>query len=320
MGLKAFWARRARRLLPALALMLIGVAFYARFVAQPSDLHQIRIDALATIAYVANWRFIFEHFSYWSLFTAPSPLQHTWSLAIEEQFYIVWPLVLALIARRARRGRARSMPRFVFITSTVLALASGTWAVILYRTAGSNRVYYGTDTRAAAILLGAALAAWLAWRGPVATGAGRTGVDGAGLLGVVGPGPGLGPTPRYLAASLPGRPVRLFPGRHRRHRRRHPVASGPAVEGLPTPAPGPSGHDQLRRLPLPLAHLSLARARHHVCRAGRCSPCRSPSPWPCPSSRSSPSSGRSGAALSAGPEPWPSFPPRPWSSWYRSWP
>jgi peptidoglycan/LPS O-acetylase OafA/YrhL len=184
-GLKAFWARRARRLLPALALMLVGVAFYARFVAQPSDLDQIRIDALATIAYVANWRFIFEHFSYWSLFTAPSPLQHTWSLAIEEQFYIVWPIVLALIARRARRTGGRTMPRLVFVTSTALALASGTWAVILYRTAGSNRVYYGTDTRAAAILLGAALAAWVVWRGPAATRRGRACVEVVGVLGVL---------------------------------------------------------------------------------------------------------------------------------------
>jgi peptidoglycan/LPS O-acetylase OafA/YrhL len=184
-GLKTFWVRRARRLFPALALMLIGVAFYARFVAQPAELHQIRIDALATIAYVANWRFIFEHFSYWSLFTAPSPLEHTWSLAIEEQFYIVWPLVLALIARRARRAGAKATPRLVFVTSTVLALASGTWGVILYGTAGSNRVYYGTDTRAAAILLGAALAAWVAWRGPVTTRRARALVEVAGVLGVL---------------------------------------------------------------------------------------------------------------------------------------
>jgi len=184
-GLKAFWARRARRLLPALVLMLLGVAVYARFVAQPSELHQIRIDALATIAYVANWRFVFEHFSYWSLFTAPSPLQHTWSLAIEEQFYIVWPIVLVLIARVAHRGSIEARARLIFITSITLAFASGTWAILLYRTAGSNRVYYGTDTRAAAILLGAALAAGVVWRGQAVTRRGRVCVEVLGIAGTL---------------------------------------------------------------------------------------------------------------------------------------
>jgi peptidoglycan/LPS O-acetylase OafA/YrhL len=193
-ALKNFWARRARRLLPALALMLLGVAIYASLVAQPSDLHEIRIDALATIGYVANWQFVAEHFSYWSLFSAPSPLQHTWSLAIEEQFYLVWPIVVAFVARRvrhrperntARHRRERNAARRILIISVVLAVASGVWAVILYRIAGGNRDYYGTDTRAAAILLGAALAAFIAVRGPAATRRGRVGVEVAGVAGVV---------------------------------------------------------------------------------------------------------------------------------------
>jgi peptidoglycan/LPS O-acetylase OafA/YrhL len=185
-GLRKFWARRARRLLPALALMLIGVAVYAKLVAQPSELHEIRFDALATVAYVANWRFVFDHFSYWSLFTAPSPLQHTWSLAIEEQFYIVWPLVVGLVASVVRRRGRPTSARPVLILSTVLAVASGAWAVILYRIAGGNRVYYGTDTRAAAILLGAALASLVAWRGPAATRRGRVGVEVAAIAGIGG--------------------------------------------------------------------------------------------------------------------------------------
>jgi peptidoglycan/LPS O-acetylase OafA/YrhL len=185
-GLGAFWARRARRLLPALALMLLGVAVYAATLAQPSELHQIRFDALATIAYVANWRFVFEHFSYWSLFTAPSPLAHTWSLAIEEQFYIVWPLVVALVARLSVRRGVRTMANRIMVLSIALALASGTWAVILYRIAGANRVYYGTDTRSAAILLGAALAAFLAVHGPVASRRGRIALEGAGVVGALG--------------------------------------------------------------------------------------------------------------------------------------
>jgi peptidoglycan/LPS O-acetylase OafA/YrhL len=184
-ALKAFWGRRARRLLPALALMLLVVALYARLIAQPSDLHQIRMDALAAIAYVANWRDVLAHFSYWSLFTAPSPLQHTWSLAIEEQFYIVWPIVVLAVAKAARHRDGRSVARLVLFVSTVLAFASGAWGIVLYRIAGGNRVYYGTDTRAAAILLGAALAAIMALRGPATTRRGRTAIEGAGVAGVL---------------------------------------------------------------------------------------------------------------------------------------
>jgi peptidoglycan/LPS O-acetylase OafA/YrhL len=183
-ALKAFWARRARRLLPALAVTLLGVALYATIVAQPTELHQIRIDALATIAYIANWRFVFEHFSYWSLFTAPSPLQHTWSLAIEEQFYVVWPIVVAAVAWAVRRRGGRTTAYPLLILSTVLAVASAGWAVVMYQAAGDNRVYYGTDTRAAAILLGAALAALVAVRGPARTRRGRVAVEVTGVAGI----------------------------------------------------------------------------------------------------------------------------------------
>jgi peptidoglycan/LPS O-acetylase OafA/YrhL len=186
-ALGAFWARRARRLLPALALVLLAVAVYAALLAQPSELHQIRMDALATVAYVANWRFVFAHVSYWSLFASPSPLQHTWSLAIEEQFYILWPLVIGgVLWAQSRRRDMRPTARSVLVLAGVLAIASGAWGVVLYRLAGGNRVYYGTDTRVAAILLGAALAAALSLRGPATTRRGRAGVEVAGIAGVVG--------------------------------------------------------------------------------------------------------------------------------------
>jgi peptidoglycan/LPS O-acetylase OafA/YrhL len=185
-ALGAFWSRRARRLLPALGLMLIGVALYAKFVAQPADLRQIRLDGLATIGYVANWRYVLEHFSYWSLFTSPSPLQHTWSLAIEEQFYIVWPLVMvSLLWLGGRRSEPKPLAQRVLVLSLALAVVSLVLAILLYRIDGSNRVYYGTDTRAAAILLGAALAATMSLRGPARTRGGRTAVEVAGLAGVV---------------------------------------------------------------------------------------------------------------------------------------
>src|SRR5580698_739365 len=100
--LAAFWARRARRLLPALFLVLGAIALYVvlngRFgppgSAAQVDLSGLRGDALATLFYVANWHAIFAHQSYFAQFSAPSPLEHTWSLAIEEQFYLVWPPVL----------------------------------------------------------------------------------------------------------------------------------------------------------------------------------------------------------------------------------
>ena len=87
-ALSAFWGRRLRRLLPAFLFLLGGVALYARYVARPVDLGNIRADGLAALAYVANWHTIFRGSNYWDISLAPSPLQHVWSLAIEEQFYL----------------------------------------------------------------------------------------------------------------------------------------------------------------------------------------------------------------------------------------
>jgi len=100
-ALQAFWIRRFRRLMPALLLMLCGVALYAAILARPIDLPGIRGDGLATLFYVANWHTIRQGTSYWAISLAPSPLQHTWSLAIEEQFYLAWPFVVYAITRVA---------------------------------------------------------------------------------------------------------------------------------------------------------------------------------------------------------------------------
>ena len=188
----AFWARRARRLLPALFLVLIGVGLYAAFVAAPGELNRIRGDALATLAYVANWRYVVSGFDYFALFSAPSPLNHTWSLAIEEQFYLVWPLVftavLAIGARRARAsGRDRDwIARTIFIVCAVLAVGSAALMIALwYRTGNENRVYYGTDTRAASILIGAMVASLFAWRGPVRSQRGRIALEAAAVGALV---------------------------------------------------------------------------------------------------------------------------------------
>ncbi len=188
-GLLAFWARRARRLLPALFLVVAGVALYAAFVARPEDVHRIRDDAWGTLAYVANWRFVFAGFDYFALFTSPSPLNHTWSLAIEEQFYVVWPLVMVAVLawgrRTGRTGRDATAQR-TFLVSAGLAgafslLALGLW----FRTEDATRVYYGTDTRAPSILIGAALGAFLTWRGPARSRALRRIVEGAAIAGAL---------------------------------------------------------------------------------------------------------------------------------------
>jgi len=171
-ALRAFWSRRARRLLPALACVLGAVAFYAWFLARPDELATIRGDALATIGYVANWRAIFTSRDYWAIFRAPSPLDHTWSLAIEEQFYLVWPLLVALLVHDRPPAEAA---RNVLVTAALLACGSLAWTQVIFDPADPSRVYYGTDTRIASILVGAALAAWLSLsRRPRGVGARRT--------------------------------------------------------------------------------------------------------------------------------------------------
>ncbi len=116
-ALAKFWARRARRLLPALIGMLVVLVAWVAISQRTSidaggtfiDLSTLRGDALATLFYVANWHEIFAHQSYFAQFAAPSPLEHTWSLAIEEQFYLLWPLVLLAVLgwrRHVRRRRA----------------------------------------------------------------------------------------------------------------------------------------------------------------------------------------------------------------------
>src|SRR5580700_7147568 len=94
--LARFWGRRARRLLPALLLMVVVVVVFVATQSSglPIDWSGLRSQALATVGYGANWQLLATHQSYFDQFTVASPLKHTWSLAIEEQFYLVWPLVI----------------------------------------------------------------------------------------------------------------------------------------------------------------------------------------------------------------------------------
>jgi peptidoglycan/LPS O-acetylase OafA/YrhL len=148
----AFWKRRALRLLPAVLVLLVAAWMVVPFLAA-DQAERLRGDVRAALAYVSNWRLIFEHQSYFEAAGRPPLLQHLWSLAVEEQFYLVWPLVLWMglgVRRRARK---------LFWPILALAVASAGLMAALYEPGSDpSRVYYGTDTRAGAILLGAALA------------------------------------------------------------------------------------------------------------------------------------------------------------------
>jgi peptidoglycan/LPS O-acetylase OafA/YrhL len=182
-ALAAFWVRRARRLFPALLALLAGVAIYARFFAKPDELARIRGDALATLGYVANWRAIFSQKSYWEMFATPSPLEHTWSLSIEEQFYVAWPLlVMALLRRTGARG-----PRVVLGVTLALALLSALAMLLLFDPAKPSRVYLGTDTRAAGLLVGAAFACLLPPTTRIGARVARI-ADALGVLAILGLG------------------------------------------------------------------------------------------------------------------------------------
>lgn len=152
LNLKYFWIRRMRRLLPAMFLMLAAVACWLYF-ADHSRLISLKGAFLSAIFYVNNWWLIFHKVSYFESFGAPSPIGHLWSLAIEEQFYILWPLFLTAILRWVpRRGRR------VFIILMGAAASALAMALIYQPGTDPSRVYYGTDTRAFALLIGAALA------------------------------------------------------------------------------------------------------------------------------------------------------------------
>lgn len=153
-ALRGFWSRRARRLLPALVVVLAAIAAGAAIGGPATVPAHLAEEMVATVAYVANWYQLFETSGYWSQFSAPSPLEHMWSLAIEEQFYVLFPLLMIFLMRRRLR------PRSVASVLALGALASWAWgAWLLAAGAGIERVYLGTDTRIGAVLLGAAAGA-----------------------------------------------------------------------------------------------------------------------------------------------------------------
>lgn len=181
-ALGRFWGRRFRRLMPAALTALVLVAVVS-LTTEVFDGRRLRGDLLAGVGYAANWRFASGSQSYTDLFTTtPSPIQHFWSLAIEEQFYVLFPLLVAAafwLARRIRVGDSRRLVGPIGVV-TVLLVASVVTGLV---TNAADLVYYGTHTRAAELLVGALLAFALPIGREVSRAAART-LAGLSLVGL----------------------------------------------------------------------------------------------------------------------------------------
>ncbi len=178
--LLAFWRRRARRLLPAVFVLVGLVLAYAAVVLPAGELRRVRGDGIASLLYVQNWHAVFTEQPYFEAFGRPSPLRHLWSLAIEEQFYLLWPVLLPLGLRRI--GRRRTVLAVTGAIVVSVLLMAGTADI-----AAPERAYYGTDTRLFGILGGALLAfAWRPQRARVDVGrSARRVIEGAGAVALV---------------------------------------------------------------------------------------------------------------------------------------
>lgn len=182
LGLKTFWFRRFRRLMPAALITIVAVVILSAVLRREFFAEDAR-EALSATVYLNNWYIIFQDKSYFDMFAGPSPLSHMWSLSVEEQFYVVWPLIL-LILLWVLRSRV-----VVSVATLLLTVAS---FVLMFSLAQPNmdntRVYEGTDTRAGGLLLGAALAIWLSHHAfkNKSVQPSRATANIAGLVGIVG--------------------------------------------------------------------------------------------------------------------------------------
>jgi peptidoglycan/LPS O-acetylase OafA/YrhL/lysophospholipase L1-like esterase len=167
-----FWARRARRLLPALFVMLAVVTAWVTLLDR-ARLSDLRGAVAAAATYSSNWYLIVQGQSYFSRFAPPQPLDHLWSLAVEEQFYLIWPWLLLAGLYFIRRRRGAGAIRWLALPTLALAAGSAVVMWALYHPAvDPTRVYEGTDTRACGLLIGAALA--MVWSSGTAGRASRT--------------------------------------------------------------------------------------------------------------------------------------------------
>ncbi|MFB8763865.1 acyltransferase family protein [Nocardiopsis alba] len=152
-SLVSFWGRRLRRLLPALALMLFCVTIVVWCVGPPQLVRTTLADGPWVQLNLVNWHLLAESAGYWDRFGSERVFEHLWSIAVEEQFYLVWPLLVALIASRG----ARTGERVAWFAGAI-SVVSVMWMAVLVDPADPTRVYTGTDTRAFALLLGALVA------------------------------------------------------------------------------------------------------------------------------------------------------------------
>src|SRR5262249_22203825 len=127
----------------------------------PDVLDQLRGEVIAAMAYVENWFLIFRDLSYFQSAGRPPLLQHVWSLAVEEQYYLFWPLILVVVLTVS--GKSRRALLWAVLAGVVISTVE--MAILYHPYTDPSRVYYGTDTRVAALLLGSALAfTWAPWR------------------------------------------------------------------------------------------------------------------------------------------------------------
>jgi len=159
LDLKTFFIRRARRLLPAMFLMIAVVSLWL-LISDTDRLLSLKGDIGSALLYISNWYLIFHEVSYFESFGPASPFGHLWSLAVEEQFYLLWPLVLLAVIRFSpKRGK------LALWTLAAAAVSAGAMILLYQPGVDPSRVYYGTDTRAFALLIGAALAiVWPSWK------------------------------------------------------------------------------------------------------------------------------------------------------------
>ena len=150
--LKKFWLSRVRRLLPGMLVMLVIVLAWIT-IFHSSLLGKMRGDSLAALLYFSNWWYIYHKLSYFDSFSQLSPLNHFWSLAVEEQFYVIWPFIISLAFRYIKKKSHIIL--FIVLGAAASALAM---AFLYEPGADPSRIYYGTDTRAFSLLIGAALA------------------------------------------------------------------------------------------------------------------------------------------------------------------
>lgn len=154
--LRDFWRRRARRILPALVLVVGTTGLLWLVVGTATQRADLTGDVVAAFTFASNWHEIADGTGYLATTAAPSPLVHTWSIAIEEQWYLLWPLAVLGLFAVLRRTR-RALPLAAGLSLAGVAASAGLMAFLAVRS-GTGRAYYGTDARAAALLLGAALA------------------------------------------------------------------------------------------------------------------------------------------------------------------